>query len=46
MRSLPPDPSISDVAPTDRNLTGYDEQHLLARIREMPCIGGAWQAAV
>jgi hypothetical protein len=29
MQSPPPDPPISDVAPADRNLTGYDEQHLV-----------------
>jgi hypothetical protein len=33
MQSPPPDPPISDVAPADRNLTGYDQQHLLTYLR-------------
>ena len=29
----PPDPPISDVARADRNLTGYDQQHLVTYLR-------------
>ena len=31
--SPPPDPPISDVAPADRNLTGYDQEHLVIYLR-------------
>jgi hypothetical protein len=26
-------PHVSDVAPADRNLTGYDQQHLVTYLR-------------
>jgi predicted GNAT family N-acyltransferase len=33
MPSPPPDPPISDVAPADRHLTGYDQEHLVTYLR-------------
>jgi hypothetical protein len=31
MQSPPPNPPVSDLAPTDGNLTGYDQQHLVTQ---------------
>jgi hypothetical protein len=28
-----PDPPVSDVVPADRNLTGYNQQHLVTYLR-------------
>jgi hypothetical protein len=33
MQSPPLDPPVSDTAPTDRILTGYDQQHLITYVR-------------
>jgi hypothetical protein len=33
MQSPPPDPPVSDTAPTERILTAYDEQHLVTYLR-------------
>lgn len=33
METPPLDPPVADVAPTDRILTGYDEQHLATYLR-------------
>ena len=33
MQSPPPDPPISDTAPSGGALTGYDEQHLVTYLR-------------
>jgi hypothetical protein len=33
LQSAPLDPPVSGVAPTDRNLTGYDQQHLVTYLR-------------
>ena len=33
MEPPPLDPPVSDTAPTDRILTGYDEQHLVTYLR-------------
>jgi hypothetical protein len=33
MRSPPLDPPVSDVAPADGVLTGYDEEHLVTYLR-------------
>jgi len=33
MRSLIPDPPVSDIAPAEQVLTGYDEQHLVTYLR-------------
>ena len=33
MQPPPLDPTVSDVAPTDQILTGYDEQHLFTYLR-------------
>jgi cellulose biosynthesis protein BcsQ len=33
MRSPPFNPSVSDVAPSDGVLTGYDEEHLVTYLR-------------
>jgi hypothetical protein len=45
MQSPPPDPPISDVAPTDRNLTGYAQQHLVTYLRllDADAEGADWQ---
>jgi Uncharacterized conserved protein (DUF2285) len=45
MRSPPLDPPISDVAPGDRNLTGYDQQHLVTYLRllDADAEGADWQ---
>jgi hypothetical protein len=45
MQSPPPDPPISDVAPTDRNLTGDDQQHLVTYLRllDADAEGADWQ---
>jgi hypothetical protein len=41
------DPPISDVAPADRKLTGYDEQHLVTDLRllDADAEGADWQEA-
>jgi anti-sigma-K factor RskA len=41
----PPDPPIFDVAPTDRNLTAYDEEHLVTYLRllDADAEGADWQ---
>lgn len=33
MQQPPLDPPVSDLAPDDGNLTGYDEQHLVTYLR-------------
>jgi hypothetical protein len=33
MQSPPLDPPVADTAPTDRVLTGYDEQHVVTYLR-------------
>jgi hypothetical protein len=33
MQTPPLDPSVADAAPTDRILTGYDEQHVITYLR-------------
>ena len=33
MQSPPLDPPVDDLAPTDRSLTGYDEQHVVTYLR-------------
>jgi hypothetical protein len=33
MEKPPLDPPVADLAPTDPNLTGYDEQHLITYLR-------------
>jgi hypothetical protein len=33
METPPLDPPVADTAPTDRILTGYDEQHLVTYLR-------------
>jgi hypothetical protein len=45
MQSPPPDPPVSDVAPADRNLTGYDEEHLVTYLRllDADAEGADWQ---
>ena len=45
MQSPPPDPPISDVATTDWNLTGYDQQHLVTYLRllDADADGADWQ---
>lgn len=45
MRSPPLDPPVSDVAPSDGVLTGYDEEHLVTYLRLLDAeAGGAdWQ---
>jgi hypothetical protein len=45
MPSPPPDPPITDVAPRDRNLTGYDQQHLVTYLRllDADAEGADWQ---
>jgi hypothetical protein len=45
MPSPPPDPPISDVAPSDRYLTGYDQQHLVTYLRllDADAEGADWQ---
>jgi Uncharacterized conserved protein (DUF2285) len=45
MQSPPLDPPISDVAPADKNLTGYDQQHLVTYLRllDADAEGADWQ---
>jgi hypothetical protein len=45
MQTPPLDPPVADTAPTDRALTGYDEQHLVTYLRLLDAEkGGAqWQ---
>ena len=44
MQSPPLDPPVADTAPTDRVLTGYDEQHLVTICACWTPRGGAdWQ---
>jgi hypothetical protein len=45
MPSPPADPPICDVAPADRNLSGYDEQHLVTYLRllDADAVGADWQ---
>jgi hypothetical protein len=45
MQSPPFDPPISDIAPADRNLTGYDQQHLVTYLRllDADAEGADWQ---
>ena len=45
MPSPPLDPPVSDLAPTDRILTGYDEQHLVTYLRllEADKAGADWR---
>jgi hypothetical protein len=45
MQSPPLDPPVSDVAPTDRNLTGHDQQHLVTYLRllDADAEGADWQ---
>jgi len=33
VQSPPADPPVSDVVPADRNLMGYDQQHLVTYLR-------------
>ena len=44
----PPDPPIADVAPADRNLTGYDEEHFVTYLRllDADAEGADWQEVV
>ena len=39
MRSPPLDPPVSDVAPSDGVLTGYDEEHLVTYLRLLDAEG-------
>lgn len=45
MDSPPPDPPVSDMAPSDRILTGYDEQHVVTYLRllDAEADGADWQ---
>ncbi|MGH7094786.1 MAG: DNA -binding domain-containing protein [Stellaceae bacterium] len=45
MHPPPLDPSVSDVAPSDRILTGYDEQHVVTYLRllDAEAEGADWQ---
>jgi hypothetical protein len=45
MQSPRPDPPVSDVAPTDSNFTGYDQQHLVTYLRllDADAEGADWQ---
>jgi len=45
MHPPPLDPSVSDVAPSDHILTGYDEQHLVTYLRllDAEADGADWQ---
>jgi hypothetical protein len=44
IQSPPTDPLISDVAPADRNLTGYGQQHLVTypRLLDADAEGADW----
>jgi len=48
MQSPPPDLPISDVAPNDRYLTGYDQRHLgtYLRLLDADAEGADWQEVV
>jgi hypothetical protein len=45
MQSSLPDPPISDVAPADGHLTGYDQEHLVTYLRllDADAEGADWQ---
>jgi hypothetical protein len=45
MQAPPLDPPVADTAPTDRALTGYDEQHLVTYLRllDAETDGADWQ---
>jgi hypothetical protein len=45
MQTPPLDPPVADTAPTDRALTGYDEQHLVTYLRLLDAEkdGAHWQ---
>ncbi|HEY2535304.1 MAG TPA: DUF2285 domain-containing protein [Xanthobacteraceae bacterium] len=45
MQSSPPDLPISDVVPADRNLTRYDQEHLVTYLRllDADAEGADWQ---
>ena len=45
MQSPPLDPPVADTAPTDRVLTGYDEQHVVTYLRllDAETDGADWQ---
>ncbi len=45
MQPPPLDPPVSDVAPTDSIMTGYDEQHLVTYLRllDAEADGADWQ---
>jgi hypothetical protein len=45
MHPSPLDPSVSDVAPSDNILTGYDEQHLVTYLRllDAEAEGADWE---
>jgi hypothetical protein len=45
MQGPPLDPPVADTAPTDRALTGYDEQHLVTYLRllDAETDGADWQ---
>jgi hypothetical protein len=45
MQTPPLDPPVADTAPTNRALTGYDEQHVITYLRllEAEKDGADWQ---
>ena len=45
MQAPPLDPPVADTAPTDRVLTGYDEQHVVTYLRllDAETDGADWQ---
>jgi hypothetical protein len=45
MSRPPPDPPISDVAPADRHLTSYDQEHLVTYLHllDADAEGADWQ---
>ena len=45
MQTPPLDPPVADMAPTDRVLTGYDEQHVVTYLRLLDAEkdGADWQ---
>ena len=45
MQTPPLDPAVADMAPTERIVTGYDEQHLVTYLRLLDAAeeGAVWQ---
>lgn len=48
MKKVPLDPDVADVAPTDSELTRYDEQHVVtyARLLQAESEGADWREVV